>query len=286
MLSRGQKLTSRDPCGILQVGLRARFNKVACLASTPWDLTRTPMSLPLHGTSRVLLCFDFDHTVVDANTDTWIVRLAPGQGLPEELTSSYIPGQWTSYMCNVLRYLHGCGITTKDLRQVQEEIHITPGMHLLFTYLQQVGHKFDSVIISDSNSMFISWVLEKHGGTSLFSQVFTNPAKILEDDLMVVDEYHSHACPSCPRNMCKSAVVQQCRDKQLQTGIPYDRVVYVGDGRNDLCPALALRSGDIVLPRRGYPLEQLLQGHQADVLAQVVPWASGEEILRVLEGLT
>ncbi|GFH28379.1 pyridoxal phosphate phosphatase PHOSPHO2 [Haematococcus lacustris] len=39
---------------------------------------------------------------------------------------------------------------------------------------------------------------------------------------------------------------------------PWTRVAYVGDGRNDLCPALALGPGDVVFPRRDFALHGLL----------------------------
>ena len=36
----------------------------------------------------------------------------------------------------------------------------------------------------------------------------------------------------------------------LRAATPYQRIVYCGDGANDLCPALALTPGDVVLARK------------------------------------
>ena len=36
----------------------------------------------------------------------------------------------------------------------------------------------------------------------------------------------------------------------LRAATPYQRIVYCGDGANDLCPALALAPGDVVLARK------------------------------------
>ena len=36
----------------------------------------------------------------------------------------------------------------------------------------------------------------------------------------------------------------------LRAALPYQRVIYCGDGANDLCPALALSSSDVVLARQ------------------------------------
>jgi hypothetical protein len=41
----------------------------------------------------ILLAFDFDHTIVDGNTDTHVIKASPS-GLPEELRASYQPGRW------------------------------------------------------------------------------------------------------------------------------------------------------------------------------------------------
>ena len=43
----------------------------------------------------------------------------------------------------------------------------------------------------------------------------------------------------------------------------YKRVVYCGDGANDLCPALSLLPGDIVLARRNGSLQDLLCKREA-----------------------
>lgn len=47
----------------------------------------------------------------------------------------------------------------------------------------------------------------------------------------------------------------------------YDRVVYVGDGRNDLCPVLGLTERDIAVVRKGYPLAKTLSSMSSNVLA-------------------
>lgn len=45
--------------------------------------------------------------------------------------------------------------------------------------------------------------------------------------------------------------LQSCTEK-------CSRVVYVGDGLNDLCPMLQLNKGDVGVVRRGYGLEKAL----------------------------
>jgi hypothetical protein len=40
----------------------------------------------------VLLAFDFDHTVIDDNSDTYVIKAHPEQALPRDLELSYQAG--------------------------------------------------------------------------------------------------------------------------------------------------------------------------------------------------
>ena len=35
--------------------------------------------------TKILFCFDFDHTIIDLNSDTEVFKLFPNQKLPEDL---------------------------------------------------------------------------------------------------------------------------------------------------------------------------------------------------------
>lgn len=44
--------------------------------------------------NKILVAVDFDHTLIDANSDTYIVKLAPGKRIPEEIRNRYSPGKF------------------------------------------------------------------------------------------------------------------------------------------------------------------------------------------------
>lgn len=102
---------------------------------------------------------------------------------------------------------------------------------------------------------------------------------------LVVDPRHdyrkhgSHGCPLCPANLCKGRELDAMR-----AAVPRRKVVYAGDGANDLCPALCLGPEDVVLARAGYPLERLIlerAGGSIDgrrVVAQVRVWRTHDEL--------
>ncbi|GLI67566.1 hypothetical protein VaNZ11_011792 [Volvox africanus] len=409
-----------------------------------------------------LWVFDFDWTVVDENSDTWIHRCTPGGSLPPALRNSYVPPDWVGYMNRVLDFLSQKGVTADDLRAQLQVIPWTPGMRQLLEAIadsthtapdgaeqqavaaaaglstsgasvgyatasgtavsnaatdlavtsaindyvvgadakngfgppdvvpvlvpvmppvagdgaatfqlpatgsplaafkeecaeeeeeerkhqegervvgdrdsaavvtkvirERLGEPQHAVILSDANSLFTPWILDGGGGaaacngastcgeasgtyaapspmvgtaekavtsgtqregdttrssaggiaalhrqrplSSAFLSIHTNPAVIDPATGRIrVSPYHGvdpgsvappHSCPRCHPNLCKRAALQGLLEEQATRGVLYRQVVYVGDGRNDLCPCLALRPNDVVMARSGFALHKLL----------------------------
>lgn len=74
-------------------------------------------------------------------------------------------------------------------------------------------------------------------------------------------DYHKakHGCGLCPENLCKGRELSAIQQQQL-----YDRIVYAGDGANDICPALQLRKGDVLLARAGHALAEYVAAARED----------------------
>lgn len=94
-----------------------------------------------------------------------------------------------------------------------------------------------------------------------------------------------HGCPLCPVNLCKGRELDAMR-----AAAPRRKVVYAGDGANDLCPALCLGPDDVVLARSGHPLELLIAerakgggGDRRRVVAQVRIWRTHDELARLVQ---
>ena len=76
--------------------------------------------------------------------------------------------------------------------------------------------------------------------------------------------------------------------KALRTRAPYRRIIYCGDGANDLCPALNLCPGDAVLARKGYDLDLLIQKRSRTsdkVQAEVHVWETHQQLFQLLRKL-
>ncbi|XP_076871334.1 pyridoxal phosphate phosphatase PHOSPHO2 isoform X2 [Brachyhypopomus gauderio] len=237
---------------------------------------------------KTLIVFDFDHTLVDGNSDIWVVRSAPDQTLPDWLKSSYEKGRWTEYMGRVLAYLGEQSVHPDAIKTVMETIPFTDGMLELLTFISQNKTDIDCIIVSDSNTLFIDWILKAGGVTSAIDCVFTNPASINESDYIELQCFHSHNCEHCPVNLCKQKVLNEFREMQASSSVHYQTICYVGDGANDLCPIKLLKEQDIAMPRKGYTLEKLVSKTKSDnkaLKARIVPWSSGADILEQLRVL-
>lgn len=111
---------------------------------------------------RELVVFDFDETIVDCNSDTFIDVLAPNGTIPQQIIDDYYDhNHWTQYMRHVFAYLHKCGVTQSDYERCLKQMPFVDGMKELFLNLKN-SRQFDAIIISDANGFFIGHTLECH----------------------------------------------------------------------------------------------------------------------------
>ncbi|XP_033762544.1 pyridoxal phosphate phosphatase PHOSPHO2-like [Pecten maximus] len=243
-------------------------------------------------TGRLLLAFDFDHTMVDENSDLWVKRLAPGGELPQEIEDKYSDDGWTHYMGTIFQYLHSTGVKQSDIQQCLTEIPLTSGFKQLLDHAHKQGH--ECIVISDSNSTFIQYILEHYNLENIVSKVYTNPAEFDTEGCLQIDFYHHQDwCDLSTENLCKGHILTEHIRQQASLGHTYSHVVYVGDGSNDLCPSLTLSDNDYVCPRVNLRLwkkvNAILAGEEKykkySLKAKVLEWESGTEILKLIKEL-
>lgn len=79
-----------------------------------------------------LFAFDFDHTVVNDNSDTFIQTLVKSP-LPDEIENFCDGSNWTEYMNKVFQFLHEQGVTIPDICRCIHKMEPTPG-EIFFTW--------------------------------------------------------------------------------------------------------------------------------------------------------
>lgn len=63
------------------------------------------------------------------------------------------------------------------------------------------------------------------------------------------------------------------------------KFIYLGDGSGDYCPSLKLGDGDHVMPRKDFPVWDLICKNPLLIKAKIHEWTDGEDLERILIGL-
>ncbi|KAK9905585.1 hypothetical protein WJX75_002525 [Coccomyxa subellipsoidea] len=198
--------------------------------------------------ARTMVVFDFDWSLVEENSDTWVLDQLGATEIFKQLKATVMP--WTELMDASLLAAHEkLGKHRQDIAEACASTPFAACMRQAVVDLAARG--CDLVIVSDANSFFIEAILQHHGLLEHFKEVHTNRAT-WEGGALHVRPHHQgaepHGCPNCPANLCKGKVMEQLLLQQN-----YSRVVFLGDGAGDLCPSTRLGPRDFVLSREFYP---------------------------------
>lgn len=230
---------------------------------------------------------DFDHTVVDDNTDIVARNLVSADKIPESVTNLYKRSGWIPYMQEIFHILHANNFRGTDIRNAIESIPPVNGFIDLIRQLH-VEHNFDVIIISDSNLEFIRMWNRHHDFDKYVRKIFTNPAQFDDDERLLVQPYHHQInCKLSSENLCKGDVMESFVSEAATLATEYETIFYCGDGQNDLCPILRLGKQDFGCVRRGFRLEGEIQrlteigdGDGSSRLdANILYWTDGVDLL-------
>ncbi|KIM74350.1 hypothetical protein PILCRDRAFT_828346 [Piloderma croceum F 1598] len=232
---------------------------------------------------RQLVVYDFDWSMADQDTDRWIFEVnAPD--LRRKMKNLASEVQWTDLVAQTLREAHSRGVTREQIEHALKIMPFHPAMVRAITKLKITANPETTLFcLSNANVVFISTILESKGLTALFEEIVTNPAEWDSSGLLnlrrkIDPSGPQHSCKiGCSPNMCKGDEL----DAFLERHQPdFDRVIYVGDGSNDYCPVVRLRSQDMVLCRRYRGLENRIakDGEKDGLKCQVKYWAGAWEV--------
>lgn len=218
--------------------------------------------------ARALFVFDFDHTLVDDNTDTWVMKLRPDLGLEKRLRDLRRQFScWTDLMDHIFAELHEAGCGREEVLEHMGRLTVYDQALLAFRAVGECVWA-DTIIVSDSNSVFIDCILQQCGVEGIPKEILTNPAYFDSSERLHVRWFHTHCCPTCTTspNMCKGTILSDFLSQQHE---PYGCVVYVGDGRGDYCPCLKMTDRDTIVCRTGYSLATMIAKAPTAVTASV-----------------
>ncbi|XP_035689759.1 pyridoxal phosphate phosphatase PHOSPHO2-like [Branchiostoma floridae] len=208
---------------------------------------------------KILAVFDFDDTLIDCESDVWIVKLCTGGRAPDWMWEKRRKRHYMEFLEHFLQYLHDNGVTPMDILDFMASVPYTEGMEAALKLIGKNSNKFDCMVVSGANVMFIEATLKAHNVEQAVNKIYSNHGRVDDEGRMHVWAYHKHQCTICTADICKGALLSEYVKEQAQKGVTYTKVVYVGDGVNDLCPCKGLGPSDVVMPRKGYKLIEKIE---------------------------
>ncbi|KAG9220693.1 hypothetical protein CCMSSC00406_0003792 [Pleurotus cornucopiae] len=245
------------------------------------------MSAP--NVARQLVVFDFDWSMADQDTDRWIFEVL-GPDIRRKMKTLKEEIQWTDLVAQSLREIHGRGVSRAEIENALRIMPFHPAMVRAVKKMKTEGQT-TFFCLSNANSVFISTILKDKGLDDLFEEVITNPAEFEPSGLLslrrrVDPDGPQHSCTvGCSPNMCKGEELTAFLERHAPD---FDRVIYVGDGTNDFCPVLRLRSQDFIFCRKFRGLEKRIanEGEKLGMRCQVKYWAGAWEAEELFDQLT
>jgi pyridoxal phosphate phosphatase PHOSPHO2 len=257
------------------------MDRARAAAAEPYPCAQAPGSSL--STPRTLVVFDFDWSLIDENSDAWVIRkLVPDVAEHFHQYNSQVE-TWAQFMDRMMAIVHSRNIGRAEIEKSFTDIPLREAMIKAVELCKEQGCEI--VIMSGANEEFIEIILKHYGIRHHFSAVHThygrwavngrlrvwpyhavpgyqNPRKFadihIQDDteeadsgVVVIGEKHS--CSYCSPDLCKGEILRKYLSKKI-----YSRVFYIGDSMNDLCPASCLSSDDHLLARKNYRLHKWL----------------------------
>ncbi|KAG0046585.1 hypothetical protein BGZ83_008243 [Gryganskiella cystojenkinii] len=239
--------------------------------------------MPSRSQAKRLFVFDFDWTLIEADSDYWVFQHL-SEELYQEQQAAIGKTQWTDLQQQLLGKLYDRGVTRAQLEKTLGQIPFSPDMIEALRLMKDQGSEL--YILSDANTVYIETILKAYKINDIFTRVITNPASFDDRGRLNVVRYHGldlepHRCHlPCEPNLCKGRELQKLMDSQT-----WDQVVYMGDASNDFCPSTRLSSHDLVLARGGLKLEKEIAARPELVKANIIYWNNAKDVLQATQSI-
>lgn len=254
--------------------------------------------------------FDFDYTIINANSTTYLNKLVIQEELlenklpirtpsiaelnrykyPEEIEKYKNEKNFTLFYEQVFKCMHSkYGITKDKMEKCLKEIVINESMKNLFKFLNE--NEYELIIVSDSNTFVITQIIEHNKLTNYFSdRIFANKLEFGPNGQISmipctnrqnVDAFNC-VRETCRENICKRYVVDKYLSEKKNCSI--SKIIYVGDGKIDYCPGVGLRHNDIFFVKKNSSLDRFLKEktNSNKIKADIKYWKNGNDILNNL----
>lgn len=182
---------------------------------------------------KCIVFFDFDNTITACDVfDDMLLRFSKDErwiGLEERWNK----GKIGSEEC-LQGQIKGMRIAKKTLDRYLQSIKLDPYFKKLSAFLD--AQRIKKIILSDNFDYILNRILSRYSIRK--NKIYANRLKFAEDRLIPFFPFRSRDCKVCAH----------CKTKNLLANINEGAIiVYIGDGRSDVCPA---KYADIVFAKK------------------------------------
>ncbi|KAK9944996.1 hypothetical protein M0R45_010529 [Rubus argutus] len=139
---------------------------------------------------NIVVVFDFDKTIIDCDSDNWVVDELGATDLFNQLLPTM---PWNSLMDKMMKELHSQG---KTIAEVLKRISIYPRIVPAIKAAHALG--CDLRIVSDANLFFIEKIVKHLGLEEYFSEINTNPGYVDEEGRVMISPYYDFTNSGSP----------------------------------------------------------------------------------------
>jgi len=227
---------------------------------------------------RHLVIFDFDQTIIEGESFFEMVKLVPEWGEENSKKLFEKKGNWFLFVEEIMNILIENKISATQIKEQFKKLSLTQNFSDLLKFLFSNKDKFDIHIISGTYDIFIKWILEHHGIYETINEIHCEKAIVEDDFVRFIKPLEFIKCAECHFCVCKAKTVK----KIISSGkYYYERWHYIGDGINDICPALMLNDNDFLYPRKNFKLHEKIfeENYKKRIISNIIIWEDGNTIL-------
>ena len=173
--------------------------------------------------SKPIVFFDFDNTIAQFDVFDELVKRFSKDTRWIQIEEQWKQGKIGSKEC-LEGQLRGLGVTKKTLDSYLSRIRLDPYFKKLLALLRK--KRIRVFVLSDNFDYILKRVLRHNGVTRL--KVYSNIMRFTGGAISPRFPFRNKKCPTCAH----------CKTKNLLANAGRNNIIiYIGDGRSDICPA-------------------------------------------------
>ena len=239
---------------------------------------------------KYILIFDFDETIINGDSEDDLLKNIFPKKEYDNIMNNLNELDFFEGFNYYFKRMKELNITLKDINQALEKIKLSQKFDVLFNYLKNNKSSYEIIICSSGIDYSIKHILNYYNYLDIFDNIISTKGYLKTENseklISVPKNQFNHNCNLCPVSLCKTTEIKKYLEKNKNK---FEKILYVGDGSNDFCPAKnLLKKGDIVFPRFNNSLYKMIFENEKknELKCEIVPWKSGDDIILKLKELS